>query len=157
MRTAGLVILWLCAAGDNFGQVSAAPQPTFEAASVKLSEPGILGLFTRFLPGGGAHITGATMKGLVGIAYSVRTFQFPAALRGSIRNASMWMREWTGLTGNYDFEPKWTPVVLSAASADAPLPTDPDRPSIFTALEEQLGLRLESTKGPVEVLVIRSR
>ena len=52
----------------------------------------------------------------------------------------------TGLTGEWDFELKWSPP--NAPSAD------PDRPSIFTALEEQLGLRLEPTTGPVEVMVI---
>ena len=52
----------------------------------------------------------------------------------------------TGLTGVWDFELKWSPP-------NAPSP-DPDHPSIFTALEEQLGLRLEPTTGPVEVLVI---
>lgn len=52
----------------------------------------------------------------------------------------------TGLTGGWDFELKWSPP-------NTPNP-DPDRPSIFTALEEQLGLRLEATTGPVEVLVI---
>ena len=52
----------------------------------------------------------------------------------------------TGLTGVWDFGLKWSPF-------DAPAP-DPDRPSIFTALQEQLGLRLDATTGPVEVLVI---
>jgi uncharacterized protein (TIGR03435 family) len=52
----------------------------------------------------------------------------------------------TGLTGGWDFELKWSPP-------NTPNP-DPDRPSIFTALQEQLGLRLEATTGPVEVLVI---
>jgi len=67
----------------------------------------------------------------------------------------------TGLAGKYDFELKWAPSQDSAAQLGAPpqtaefaLPADPDGPSIFTALQEQLGLRLESGKGPVEVLVI---
>ena len=49
----------------------------------------------------------------------------------------------TGLAGSYDVHLKWT--------AD---PDDPLEPSLFTALREQLGLKLESAKGPVEVLVI---
>ena len=52
----------------------------------------------------------------------------------------------TGLTGVWDFDLKYSPD-------NAPNP-DPDRPSIFTALQEQLGLRLQATTGPVEVLVI---
>jgi uncharacterized protein (TIGR03435 family) len=52
----------------------------------------------------------------------------------------------TGLTGEWDFDLKWSPP-------NAPNP-DPDRPPIFTALQEQLGLRLEATTGPVEVVVI---
>ena len=52
----------------------------------------------------------------------------------------------TGLTGVWDFDLKYS-------LPNAPTP-DPDRPSIFTALQEQLGLRLDATTGPVEVLVI---
>jgi uncharacterized protein (TIGR03435 family) len=51
----------------------------------------------------------------------------------------------TGLQGSYDFALEWAPE-----GAD---PSDP-RPSIFTAFEEQLGLKLVATKGPVDVLVV---
>jgi uncharacterized protein (TIGR03435 family) len=54
----------------------------------------------------------------------------------------------TGLTGKYDITLKWTP---DNTPADSP---DGDGPSVFTAVQEQLGLRLESTKGPVTTLVI---
>jgi uncharacterized protein (TIGR03435 family) len=66
----------------------------------------------------------------------------------------------TGLAGKYDFELKWDPSGDSAAqirstqTTEVALPADSDIPSIFSALKEQLGLRLESGKGPVEVLVI---
>jgi uncharacterized protein (TIGR03435 family) len=63
----------------------------------------------------------------------------------------------TGLNGNFDFELKWTPDrVPSGAPSGIPAEraNDPDAPSIFTALQEQLGLRLESTTNLVEVLVI---
>jgi bla regulator protein BlaR1 len=57
----------------------------------------------------------------------------------------------TGLTGSYDFELKWTPDIESSGP---PAPSDSDKPSLFTALSEQLGLKLESAKGPVQVWVI---
>ena len=69
----------------------------------------------------------------------------------------------TGLTGHFDFELKWTPDPGQSAGlfggspppgVDAPPPPDPNGPSIFTAVQEQLGLRLESSKGPVEMIVI---
>jgi uncharacterized protein (TIGR03435 family) len=58
----------------------------------------------------------------------------------------------TGLTGKYSFELKWDASPPSAAESSAA--SDPDGGSIFTALQEQLGLRLESQKGPVRVLVV---
>jgi uncharacterized protein (TIGR03435 family) len=64
----------------------------------------------------------------------------------------------TGLTGKYDytltFTPESTQAVPGALPQEALSPVDSSAPSIFTALQEQLGLRLESTRGPVEVLVI---
>ena len=62
----------------------------------------------------------------------------------------------TGLTGNFDFDLRWTPdrTPQGASGIPATAPIDPNAPSIFTALQEQLRLRLESAKSPVEVLVI---
>ncbi len=54
----------------------------------------------------------------------------------------------TGLPGKYDFQLDWTPDAGPCPGATA------DQPSIFTAVQQQLGLRLESAKGPVEILVI---
>lgn len=65
----------------------------------------------------------------------------------------------TGLSGRYDFLLQWTPEVGEAKvdPGGNPLPGgDTTGPSIFSAIQEQLGLRLESTKGPVELLVIDS-
>jgi uncharacterized protein (TIGR03435 family) len=59
----------------------------------------------------------------------------------------------TGLTGRYDLTLRWTPddapppMLNGAPDANAP-------PGLLTAIQEQLGLKLEPSKGPVEVLVI---
>ena len=52
----------------------------------------------------------------------------------------------TGLDGVFDFTLDWTPD-SDAQTSEAPL-------SIFVALQEQLGLKLETQKGPVEVLIV---
>ncbi len=61
----------------------------------------------------------------------------------------------TGLTSRYDFTLDWTPDrAPSADDAGKAAAADPTGPTVFTALQEQLGLRLESQKGPVDTLVI---
>jgi bla regulator protein blaR1 len=70
----------------------------------------------------------------------------------------------TGIEGTFDFSLRWAfERAPSANSADlgaegAPpntaAPPDTSGPSIFTALQKQLGLKLEATKGPVDYLVI---
>jgi uncharacterized protein (TIGR03435 family) len=61
----------------------------------------------------------------------------------------------TGLSGSFDLDLAWTPVGPADASANGvPTASADAGPSIFTALQEQLGLKVESTKGPVDVLVI---
>ena len=65
----------------------------------------------------------------------------------------------TGLTGGYDIDLKWTPTPDQLPPGPPPPgvelpPIDPTGPSLSTALQEQLGLRLDAERGPVEVLVI---
>jgi uncharacterized protein (TIGR03435 family) len=58
----------------------------------------------------------------------------------------------TGLTGRYEFTLSWMAAV-PASAASAASAGDPG-PSVFAALEHQLGLKLEASKGPVEVLAV---
>jgi uncharacterized protein (TIGR03435 family) len=61
----------------------------------------------------------------------------------------------TGLAGQYDVDLRWTPDDTSSpiGGQSGPGP-DSTAPSIFTAIQEQLGLKLESRKAPVDVLVV---
>jgi uncharacterized protein (TIGR03435 family) len=60
----------------------------------------------------------------------------------------------TGLSGRYDFDLEWAPDEtqfggeVPAASAEAP------SPPLFSAIQQQLGLRLEATRGPIATLVV---
>ena len=61
----------------------------------------------------------------------------------------------TGLTGNWDLEVNYTPDRSQVPpGVELPSSIDPNGPSLFTAIEEQLGLKLRPARGPVEVLVI---
>jgi uncharacterized protein (TIGR03435 family) len=62
-------------------------------------------------------------------------------LTGQIGNV---VTDRTGLSGEYDFTLEWAPNLNDSATG----------PSLFTALNEQLGLRLESAKSPVQAVVI---
>jgi uncharacterized protein (TIGR03435 family) len=57
------------------------------------------------------------------------------------------VRDRTGLTGAYDLHLRWTPDLTAASDRDS-------SPSIFTALQDQLGLKLLPNKGPVKTLVV---
>lgn len=65
----------------------------------------------------------------------------------------------TGLTGKYDFKLEWTeePHMIDKGGGligTTPAPADPSGPSIFSAIQDQLGLKLEPRKGPIESIVI---
>ena len=64
----------------------------------------------------------------------------------------------TGLTDRFNFELKWTPDETQFASMGARVPPPTDTPNappgLFTAIQEEIGLKLDATKAPVDVIVI---
>jgi len=60
----------------------------------------------------------------------------------------------TDLSGKYDFDLEWAPNESQFGGQGPPQVQDPDKPDLFAAIQQQLGLRLEATRGTVQVLVI---
>jgi uncharacterized protein (TIGR03435 family) len=60
----------------------------------------------------------------------------------------------TGLAGTFDLDLRWTDLA-QLLQPDVAAPPPADGPSLLRALQEQLGLRLDSRRGPVEVLVVK--
>ena len=85
--------------------------------------------------------------------------QFAAMISGTAQRVVL---DKTGLSGYYDIALTYTPSGDQLPQgppppgAPPPPPIDPDGPSFFTAIQEQLGLKLENQRGPVEVVVIDS-
>jgi len=93
---------------------------------------------------GPVGVTGDT--GLIAGAFSMSQFaQF-------LQRVGRPVIDKTGLTGRYDFDLAFAPL----GSVTPDVAPDPARPTIFIALEDQLGLKLQSTQGPLDVIVIDS-
>jgi uncharacterized protein (TIGR03435 family) len=103
---------------------------------------GLPALFFRNL--GDLHVANATMADFAGLMQA-------AVLDRPVINQ-------TELAGRYDFTLKWTPddSQFSGMGAKIPPPTDnaDAPPNLYTAIQEQIGLKLDATKGAAEVLVI---
>jgi uncharacterized protein (TIGR03435 family) len=95
------------------------------------------------------------------VGQGVSTTQFAGMLSFLLSHP---IQDKTGLTGKYDFTLQWTPgegegaAILNrpvaATSGEPPPALDPNGPSLPTALQDQLGLKLESKKAPAEIIVI---
>jgi bla regulator protein blaR1 len=127
-------------------QNSAAPAPPPASAGSALPTPPRGGFMMSVGRGGEATLTskGAPIANLVSLLS---------------QQVGRQIVDQTGLKGEYDISLKWT---SDSGLGGGPLPAAPDSTSandvggtsIFTALQDQLGLRLESTKGPVDTIVI---
>ncbi len=118
------------------------------------------------IPGLGA---GPRPRGTQGFTISNGRFVFegsastlPAIINAIQQRVDRPIIDKTGLSGLFDIKLEWSPGVeapplpFGPPPADAPPPPPGEGPTIFSALQEQLGLRLEGAKGPVDVLVIDS-
>jgi uncharacterized protein (TIGR03435 family) len=118
--------------------------------------PGTAGGPPIFDPNGpipcGSMRTGPGMLGAGGRAIA----QLVQMLSGSTARPVI---DKTGLTGAYDFSLRFAPEPGAFGPFGAPPPgvlppPDPDAPNLYTAVQEQLGLKLENARGPIEVVVI---
>ena len=64
------------------------------------------------------------------------------------------VRDMTGLTGRYDYQLTFTQPLVVGSGGIVPNPDADSGPTVFTAIEEQLGLKLEPRTAPVDVLVV---
>jgi uncharacterized protein (TIGR03435 family) len=87
----------------------------------------------------GPYLSGLAPGKLVGTRASMASLT-----RALSRSLGRPVKDETGLRGQYDFTLVWSPDDAADASG----------PSLFTAVQDQLGLRLESKKAPVETIVI---
>ena len=110
-------------------------------------------------PNGGAGLMMMRRGKITGQGVSIASLVTNLSSLGLGRTIS----DQTGLTGKYDFVLQWAPDDAPPQTAGAPEGGQPASngalqtntgPSIFTALEEQLGLKLESRKAPVDVIVV---
>jgi uncharacterized protein (TIGR03435 family) len=86
------------------------------------------------------------------IAQKLSMARLAENLTTELRNFAVVVVDETGLTGDYAFSLEWDQYELQDGNpANRPAST---KPSLFTAVQEQLGLKLESVKRPVEYLII---
>jgi uncharacterized protein (TIGR03435 family) len=78
--------------------------------------------------------------------------QFAAILQRAILDRPV--VDHTGLTTRYDFDLEWTPDESQFGGQLPPGPPDTPKPGLFAALQQQLGLKMEASRGPVDILVI---
>jgi uncharacterized protein (TIGR03435 family) len=89
---------------------------------------------------GTLHATNATMA------------DFTQAMQSVVLNNPV--VDQTGLEGRLDFDLTWTPDDSQFVGIEAKIPSLADAPPLYTAIQEQLGLKLDATNAPVELIII---
>jgi uncharacterized protein (TIGR03435 family) len=85
-------------------------------------------------------------------AHNVTIQQFASVLQRAILDRPV--VDHTGLVSRYDFELEWTPDDSQFGGQLPQGPPDSGKPGLFTAMQQQLGLKIEATRGPIDTLII---
>jgi bla regulator protein blaR1 len=106
--------------------------------------------------GPGSHVSSNNGGPFVAIENDIPISAFVKIIERQPELGGRLVLDETGLKDRYSFTLKWTRQRMTANGGQetGSPPADPSAPSVWTALQEQLGLRLESTKGPVDTIVI---
>jgi uncharacterized protein (TIGR03435 family) len=137
---------------DRFKLVTHRETREVQGYRLVMVQPGRLG--PKLQPGADCGLKAARPNGPCGISYNGPSLAFRgspiANLLGNLEaGAGGPVIDATGLSGIYDFELRWSEVGPGG-------PPSADVPNLFTALQEQLGLKLEPTRVALDVLVIDS-
>jgi uncharacterized protein (TIGR03435 family) len=93
------------------------------------------------------------IRGRAGSAFGRNTIAVLARFLTNLVPDQRTVADRTNLSGTYEFQIDWAPDAAASSTGTAP-PPDPNAVSIFTAAREQLGLRLQSEKQQVDVLIV---
>jgi uncharacterized protein (TIGR03435 family) len=85
-------------------------------------------------------------------AHNVTMQEFASVLQRAILDRPVVDK--TGLSGRYNFDLEWTPDESQFSGQLPPGAPDSAKPGLFAAVQQQMGLRIEATRGPLETLVI---
>lgn len=142
------------------GPLPEAPAPGTRAQQAPLDRDG----FPQ-LPAGRTNAQGVTNNGLSRFTFRMSTPQTMLRMFSIVLGSNR-SEDRTGLTGSYDFKLEFSatglpgplgqirPTVAPAGPEPAATASDPGGPDLFTALEKQLGLKLEKSKTQLDVFVI---
>lgn len=100
-------------------------------------------------PGNPRLGVGSVSQRFLGVPFSVLATELESLLKRPVRDV-------TGVGGLFDFDLTYAPETRQPFPTPTQVARRPDAPSLLTALREQLGLDLEASRGPVDVIVIDS-
>jgi len=114
--------------------------PKLQSATDDCTPPGVAGALVA------SRVCGFRRFGPMGMSAQGITLELLAGVLASQPDVQRVVRDRTNLTGRFDMDLEFSPMAATAGAESGP--------GLFTALKEQLGLRLDSQSGPVDVHVI---